>query len=122
MSIAGSVDAHGRALVQITIRADELAIPHTIDAWIDTGFNGDLVLPQSQVDRIGLTESGTVKAVLADGSEIALSRYACFVDWFGAYRELEVVANDGQMALLGVGLLIGRDLQISYRSGAISIT
>ena len=30
--------------------------------WIDTGFNGDLVLPQRQIEDLALRESGTVKA------------------------------------------------------------
>jgi hypothetical protein len=43
---------------------------HEIQVWIDTGFNGDLVLPQQQIDALGLPKSGTVKAILADGSEV----------------------------------------------------
>jgi hypothetical protein len=61
------------------------------------------------------------KAVLADGSQVALETYKCEIDWFGATRYLEVVANDGEYPLLGVGLLLGHDLQISYRSGRIAI-
>jgi clan AA aspartic protease len=92
-----------------------------VEAWIDTGFNGDLVLPQSQIDDLSLPPSGTVMAVLADGSEIALRRYACLIDWFGETRDLEVVANDGEYPLLGVGLLVDRDLHISYRSANVAI-
>ncbi len=89
--------------------------------WIDTGFNGDLVLPQEEISNLGLPQSGTVKAILADGSEVALQRYICLIDWFGNERDLEVVANDGEYPLLGVGLLVGHDLHISYRSGEITI-
>ncbi|REJ91606.1 MAG: hypothetical protein DWQ34_14265 [Planctomycetota bacterium] len=87
---------------------------HETEVWIDTGFNGDLVLPQQQIDRLALQQSGTVKAVLADGSEIALKRYTCRIDWIGERRDLEVVANDGEYPLLGVGLLAGHDLHVSY--------
>jgi hypothetical protein len=45
----------------------------------------------------------------------------CVIDWFGDERELEVVANEGDYPLLGVGLLQGHDLQVSYRSGQITI-
>lgn len=65
--------------------------------------------------------TGTVKAILADGSEVALQRYACLIDWFGDLRDLEVVANDGEYPLLGVALLMGYDLHISYRSGNVTI-
>ena len=79
------------------------------------------MLPQRQIDDLALPHSGTVKAILADGSEVALKTYACLIDWFGEDRHLEVVANKGACPLLGVGLLVGHDLHISYRSGDITI-
>ena len=117
----GFVDLHGRALVEIHVRASDIAARHDIEAWIDTGFTGDLVLPQQMIDDLELPASGTVKAALADGSVVTLERYHCLVDWFGSERELEVVANAGERPLLGVGLLIGLDLNVSYRTGKITI-
>lgn len=117
----GVVDSHGRALVEIDVRASDLATRHEVAAWIDTGFTGDLVLPQQMIDDLELPASGTVKAALADGSVVTLERYHCLVEWFGSERELEVVANAGQHPLLGVGLLVGLDLNISYRTGKITI-
>jgi predicted aspartyl protease len=72
-------------------------------------------------DDFSLPQSGTVKAFLADGSEVALRRYMCLIDWFRETRDLEVVANDGEHPLLGVGLLVDHDLHISYRSGSVTI-
>ena len=117
----GHVDSIGRALIAISIRPLDGTSSHAIEAWIDTGFNGDLVLPQTRIDDLGLMPSGTLKAILADGSEVALLRYTCMVDWFGEDRELEVLANDGEYPLLGVGLLIGRELRISFRAGEVTI-
>lgn len=117
----GQVDPSGRALVAVSVVPAAGAPARQISAWIDTGFNGDLVLPQKQIDDLALEHSGTVKAILADGSEVALKTYACLIDWFGEQRHLEVVANDGEFPLLGVGLLLGRDLHVSYRSGSITI-
>jgi len=117
----GHVDKYGRAIVTVSIRQSDVAASHDIEVWIDTGFNGDLVLPQYRIGDLELPQSGTLKAVLADGSEVVLQRYTCLIDWFGKERELEVVANDGEYPLLGVGLLTGYDLHISYRSGSITI-
>lgn len=117
----GSVDSCGRALVSISVRPSDMAAAHEIQVWIDTGFNGDLALPLQQIEDLTLPESGTVKAILADGSEVTLKRYVCLIDWFGEERDLEVVANEGEYPLLGVGLLLGHDLRISYRSGEIAI-
>lgn len=117
----GRVDQSGRALVAIAIRSSSKSPVFEIDAWIDTGFNGDLVLPQQQIEAMALPQSGTVKAVLADGSEISLATFACQIDWFDENRYLEVVANSGDYPLLGVGLLLDHDLHISYRTGEITI-
>jgi clan AA aspartic protease len=108
----GRVDESGRALITVSIRSSDASSSQSFDAWIDTGFNGDLVLPQRQIDDLSLSPSGTLKAMLADGSEIALQRFTCLIDWFGETRELDVGANTGEFPLLGVGLLVGRDLRI----------
>ena len=63
---------------------------------------------------MALRRSGSVDAILADGSEIELVTYTCFVNWFGEERRLEVVANDGDCPLLGVGLLLGLELRVNY--------
>jgi len=117
----GHVDNEGRALVTVTVRPSEMAAPFEIQAWIDTGFNGELVLPMQDIEDLALPQCGAVKGILADGSEVVLNKYACRVDWFGEEFDLEVVANDGGYPLLGVGLLMDRDLHISYRSGKVSI-
>ena len=117
----GHVDHTGRALVTVSLQLSDADSVHEIPVWIDTGFTGDLVLPQRQIDDLGPLHSGTVKAILADGSEVVLKTYACLIDWFGEQRVLEVVANEGDYPLLGVGLLTGRDLHISYRSGEVTI-
>jgi clan AA aspartic protease len=119
--VNGLVDSNGRAIVSVSIRPSDTAAIRELPVWIDTGFNGDLVLPQQQIDDLALRHSGTVKAILADGSEVALKTYACLIDWFGEQRDLEVVANEGEYPLLGVGWLLGLDLHISYRSGEITI-
>ena len=117
----GRVDSNGRALVAVSVRPSDAGAICEMPAWIDTGFNGDLVLPQRKIEDLALAHTGTVKAILADGSEIAMKTYTCLIDWFGEQRALEVVANEGDYPLLGVGLLLGRDLHISYRSGDITI-
>ena len=117
----GHVDSVGRVLIEVKIKASEDVSWQSIEAWIDTGFNGDLVLPSKFVEDLELPQSGTLKAVLADGSEIVLNRFSCVVDWFGEQKEMEVVSNEGQFPLLGFGLLDGHDLKISYREKTVEI-
>jgi clan AA aspartic protease len=117
----GHVDSFGRALVTVSVLPSDAAPAHDLKVWIDTGFNGDLVVPQHQIDDLRLPESGTVKAILADGSEVTLQRHVRPIDWFGEQRDLEVVANEGEYPLLGVGLLLGLELHISYHSGEVRL-
>ena len=117
----GLIDANGRALLGVEIWRDSASQAITIEVWIDTGFTGDLVLSQSMIDTLALSHSGSVDAILADGSEIELKTYTCFVNWFGEERRLEVVANEGDHPLLGVGLLLGLELRANYHSSKLTL-
>jgi hypothetical protein len=43
------------------------------------------------------------------------------VDWFGEWHPVEVIANDSEYPLLGVGLLIGHRLAIDYQQRLVTI-
>jgi clan AA aspartic protease len=117
----GRVDNAGRALVDIELRASLDSRGRYFSVWIDTGFTGELVLPQATIDEIALTMTGTVSAVLADGSRVVLRTFECFIQWIDGAKRLEVVANEGSCALLGVGLLVDRRLMIDYQSKLITL-
>ncbi|MBM81105.1 MAG: hypothetical protein CMJ78_10985 [Planctomycetaceae bacterium] len=108
----GIIDSNGRALINVDIRRDAIAV--NVEVWVDTGFTGDIVLPQPKIDALGLHRSGSVDAILADGSKTVYPTCTCLMDWFGDVRRLEVVANEGTYPLLGVGLLLGLELCVNY--------
>ena len=110
----GIVDQAGRAILEIQLRSRSSHPFRTISVWIDTGFTGDLVLPQKTIDELGLNPSGTVDGILAGGSQTVLTTYHCEIDWFGRIRNLEVIANSGTTPLMGVGLLLAKELIIDY--------
>ncbi len=118
----GGVDDSGRAILPIEILCPKYPIGVRVDAWIDTGFTGDLVLPQSLIDDLQLEITGSIDGVLADGSAIELSTYHCELDWFGKRRSLEVIANLGQTPLLGVGLLLAKELRVDYSNLELTLT
>ena len=117
----GRVDEFGRALVDLKIRANSNKDPVEITVWVDTAFNGELVVPQAKIASLGLEQSGGIRARLADGNEVTLESYACILDWNGEQRAVEVIANNGQMALLGIGLLIGHRLVVDYTEFVVSL-
>lgn len=110
----GIVDESGRAILPIQILCPKHPDGTIVDAWVDTGFTGDLVLPLSVIEDLQLKVTGTIDGVLADGSQVELSTYHCQLNWFGRVRDLEVIANSGQTPLLGVGLLLAKELRIDY--------
>jgi clan AA aspartic protease len=117
----GRVDANGRALIALRLRSRSNSTPTDLTIWIDTAFTGDLVIPRSTIHRLQLPRSASVAAGLADGREVLLDSYHCIVDWFGKEVTAEVIENDGQFPLLGIGLLRGRRLEVDYRSSSLTI-
>ena len=75
----GTVDSGGRSLLSVELRSSDLSKNAQIDVWIDTGFTGDLVIPQSVIDALGLRRSSSIDAVLADGSQTELNTYSCLI-------------------------------------------
>jgi clan AA aspartic protease len=119
--VNGNVDSAGRALVLLRVWSSEDAEPIELTVWIDTAFTGELVIPRERIEALGLPQSAAVLAGLADGRKVVLDSYSCLVDWFGEPRLVEVIANEGQFPLLGVGLLREHRLKIDYRSRTLVI-
>jgi clan AA aspartic protease len=117
----GTVDSAGRALLTVALRANHRSPAVQLEVWIDTGFTGDLVIPQAKIDALGLSQSGSVDAVLADGSQTELNTFSCIINWFGSERNLEVIANDGAYPLLGVGLLLGLEFRVDYHKFVLTL-
>jgi clan AA aspartic protease len=117
----GTVDTLGRALVRIRVKPSNRASFVELDAGIDTGFTGELVLPETIVSALGLPRSFAISAGLGDGSEVVLDTYPCVIEWFGVLKQIEVIANKGQLPLLGAGLLLGHKLTIDYATRRLTI-
>ena len=117
----GHVDAVGRALVTLRLRSRPQSASTDLTVWIDTAFTGDLVISREKIRQLGLPQSGPVPALLADGGEVLRDSFHCVVDWFGAEVNAEGIENDGQLPLLGIGLLRNRWLEVNYRSSSVTI-
>ena len=112
----GQVDLQGRALLTVPIRTAPDATMSPVEVWIDTGFTGELVMPRSQIDKLRLKPGLIVRAVLADGRESRLKTFIAWIDWFDQTLEVEGVAGESETALLGVGLMLGRQLFVDYET------
>ena len=113
----GHVDDAGRALLPLRVRSVAPGIARDLLVWVDTAFDGELVVPHELVADLGLTQTACVQATLADGKNVVLETFDCEIEWFGQWRPVEAIANIGWRPLLGIGLLKGRKFSIDYRVG-----
>jgi clan AA aspartic protease len=114
--VNGIVDESMRALLDVCVAASKDSPMQVLTAWIDTAFNGGLVIPRKDVERLGLRQASTTQAILADGHPVELETFTCHLDWFGNTYRTQVVSNEGPLPLLGTLLLAGRKLTIDYKN------
>ena len=115
----GIVDESMRALLDVSVAAAKDAKRQALTVWIDTAFNGGLVIPRQHVERLGLKQASTTQAILADGHSVDLETFLCHLEWFGDVYRTQVVSSDGEFALLGTLLLADRKLTIDYKKKTV---
>lgn len=117
----GIVDDDLRALLEVEVGSSPHGEKSAVLVWVDTAFNGGLVLPRHEMERLALKEYSSTTAILADGQQVVLPTYTCFLNWFGNEYRTQIAANDGASPLLGTMLLDGRDLVVSYRRKTLTL-
>ncbi len=111
MTMFGQVNRSREAVLKLVIIGDENR-KIAVDAVIDTGFNGDLILSLETISALGLQLQGYQKAILGDGTTSQFQVYAATVIWDGLKKLVEVnAATSG--ALIGMGLLEGYKLEVN---------
>src|SRR5437867_9599171 len=113
--ITGVVNARREAILTITLRT-LAGQEQSIDAVIDTGFNGSLTLPISLITNLGLPLYGQRRVILGDGSTRILDVYEVIVLWDGQPRNVLVNAS-GATPLVGMNLMYGYELTIQNVDG-----
>ena len=116
----GTVNNYLEPVVSLIVLGNS-APPEAIDFTIDTGFSGELTLPQDAIDRLNLLrdEEG-VPYILADGTLRVMPRYIGRAQWHGEIREVNVI-DSGSEALLGMQLLAGSNLNVEATPGGTVI-
>jgi clan AA aspartic protease len=106
-------------VLDVFVAASKGGQKQVLTAWIDTAFNGGLVIPRQHVERLGLKQASTTRAILADGHSVDLETFTCYLEWFGDEYRTQVVSNDGEFPLIGTLLLAGRKLSINYKTKTV---
>ena len=93
-----------------------------IEAVIDTGFTGYLMLPRDLINHLNLPLIGRRDVILADGTNVPLNLYRVKVVWHGVERTVHVLQADAE-SLVGMSLLRGSRLTLDVvPDGDVTIT
>jgi clan AA aspartic protease len=114
----GRVDEYGRVLVPITL---VLPPEKEIEALLDTGFNGELVLAKKYKRRMKLTRVGSVRAELADGQIIEDDLFVADIIFDSEAKLVLASFADSEDSLIGTELLSEKVVVINFVSGDVTV-
>jgi len=110
--IVAGMDSSGSPRLEVTIKGKYKSIG--AGAVVDTGFTGDVVIPEDKALSIGLDAGGAAAITLADGSASTVQLYLCKVK-IGDIEQNAAAIVMGSDILIGMGLLSPFD--VCFRSG-----
>jgi len=90
--------------------------PLSLEFVVDTGFNGEIALPEYLIGQLGASPSGTQYLELAGGFRQPSYAYELSLEWDGEERAVEVLALDGN-PLIGNDLWKDLSLQVENIDG-----
>ena len=91
----------------------------TVEAIVDTGFDGDLSLPVQIAVQLGLELYSIQPFELADG--IVKNQLVFSTEFGGTKRLAEITLTESEDALIGSGLFEGMVLEIDYLSREVRL-
>lgn len=118
--ITGKIVNNQEATIELeVVGVDRL---EKIEAIIDTGFTGELMLSGDLIDRLEIPRVGELPiTLLGDGSEVYVSLYLTIVVWHSEKRIVQILRTDGN-SLVGMSLLFGNRLILDVvTDGEVSI-
>jgi clan AA aspartic protease len=110
--VRGRVDEYGRSWIEITVIGRRQQI--TVDAFVDTGFDGWICLPTSIAIQLGLELRSVQEMELADGTVKDQLIFAGEVIFGDKQEEVEIILTDSEDAFVGTGLLLDSILTIDF--------
>ena len=122
-----AVDDALEAIVTLSVQ-DENGAMEDVNFVIDSGYTGEMTLPQEIINRLdlGAAEYDEYEAaptvMLADGAILIVDVYVTSVWWHDRLRSVEV-DSIGSTPLIGMGLLRGSNLSVdAIPGGLVTIT
>ena len=110
--IIAVIDEHKSVRVESDIIGEYKTVGYS--SIFDSGFSGDVVLPQSMAVNIGLRSGGVAEIELADGSQMIVKLYLCKVKIGDIVQEAATIIM-GEEVLIGMGLM--KPFDVCLRAG-----
>lgn len=101
--------------VQILGPAGEVV---SVEAALDTGYDGFLTLPPALIRDLALPFAGTARATLGDGKEVRMDLFLASVVWEEEPCEALVLAAEGGV-LLGMAMLVGSRVTLDVEEDGV---
>jgi len=113
--LSGVVSAQRQPLVRLVVRGPR-GQEQTIEALLDSGFNGTLALPEAVISAMGWEYRRAKKIMIADGSAVDVAEYRGRILWEGIERPVAVIAT-GLQPIVGMALPYGYRITIDMVDG-----
>ena len=114
--MSGLVNARGEAVLTVRVVGGDRRRDEPVEAVIDTGFDGYLLMPPSVADSLSLPRLGSTRPTLADGRVVTMPVHIASVLWHGRSRPVRVLVADGG-SLVGTALLRDSRLVVDFVPG-----
>ncbi len=113
--MTGRITANREAVIELEVVGSNQT-NGKVEAVIDTGFNGYLILPGGLVNHFRLQLAGNRRVALGDGNTVVLDGYLANVLWHDQEREILVLQAEGG-PLIGMSLLYGNRVTATIVNG-----
>lgn len=121
MTTIGNVTVERQPLAPLTI-LDSGGNLHTLSVIVDTGFTGELALPEIYIRQLGLALEDYREVRPATGEIIRIPSGEISVIWQGRQRRVQVLQLDSE-PLLGMEFLWQHRITIdAVANGAVTVT
>ena len=91
-------------------------LARSAEVYVDTGFSGDMTLPEAAIERLSLLPNDVVNMQIGDGAYATFTTYQATILWRDTPREITVLESE-IWPVIGIGLLWHNNLSIDFTPG-----
>ncbi len=93
-----------------------------VDALLDTGFTGELMLPQELIDALKLEQIGVSDYLMASGEGRVTNVYKASMNFLDKEKKVIILSTDADFALAGMELFHECKIVIERSTKTVEVT